>query len=259
MVQGIEPHPHFMIGVLKAHTRLEDVASRHVDVLNSQTAKDFAEMDRLELEKAEKIKDLAKTTFSSQLWSPIAKVAQYVVSGASVLVGSSTLLQQGYSTAHMLLVASGISGLAYRVLQDTGLLKIITTQFTTSKQIQEKVSRCLDMGNLCLSLGLGMAGSIWAHQKDLLLLGTALKTQATGTLLLLGAKVGQNAIKFKISLIDKETAKATALLQKLQSYISQVFQKMRQNCKDAERILQTTSQVNETMQQAVASIHTRSF
>jgi hypothetical protein len=258
MVEGIQSQPHFMMGVLKAHSRLEDVASRHTDVLGIQTAKDFEEMDRLEQEKAVKIQELVSATFSSKIWNPIAKAAQYVVSGASVLVGSSILLQQGYDTAHMLLVASGISSLAYRILEDTGFLKILTSQFTTSQQIQERASRCLDMGNLCLSLGLGIAGGLWTHQAGSFLSGTVFKTQTASSLFLLGVKIGQGAIKFKVSLIEKETAKVSAALQKVQSYISQIFQRMRQSCKDAERILQTSSQVNETMQQVVASIHTRS-
>jgi len=248
-----------MIGVLKAHKSLENIASRHTDLLQVQITKDFAEMDRLEKEKAEKIAELATTSFGAQLWNKAATAAQYVVSGASLVVGSCALLQQGYNAAHMVLVASGISGLAYRILQDTGLLKIITAQFAKSQEAQDKVARYLDMGNLCLSLGLGLAGGLWAHQAGSALLGTAFKTLSLGSLFLQGVKLGQGLIQFKVSLLQKDEAQIIGLIQRMQSQISQVFQRMKDNCKNAEHIIQTSGQVNETMQQTIASLHTRSF
>lgn len=247
------PKPHFMLGLINTHKRLENSIGIQATLLNADIQKDLNEMDRLEKEKSTRVLELEKTSSSQKKWSILSSAAQYAVSSSTIALA---LASKGTKTLPgLMLLASGVIGLSNRVFHDTGFYKTFASWITKSQELQEKLATRIEMGMFSLSLGLGLTGGLWGHKESMIAMGE--KTRAIASKLHIGAGLGKTGIDFQNSLIQKKADHGHAALQRINSCITQAFQRISAFCKEVEKSVSSLGTLGEELKEIIRSLRYR--
>ena len=153
----------------------------------------------------------------------------------------------------MLMLASGVTSAASRIFQATGVYDKFASWMSSAKDMQEKIASRLETGMQCISAGLGFAGGISA-------IGSGVVTDGFSKLsswMAPAAGLGQRAIELKKSFVEKESSHIGAFLQKSESLIMQIYQRIRQTGKEAEKLVHTVGEICEAIKNAVYTLHQR--
>lgn len=244
---------HFMYSLLGTYAKFEATAGKQADLLNSQTKSDFAEMARIETEKLEQIQTFARTAATEKKWSLISSTTQNIISGSSLVLGALSLSSGKANKASMLMLASGVTGVASRIFSATGVYDKLASWMTSAKEMQEKIASRLEIGMQCASLGLGLVGGISAASSGVV---TDVASQISSWIAPFSG-FGQTGIKIIHSSVEKESKHASCFLQQSESLITQIYQRIHQTGKDAERLVHTIGEICESIKNAVHSLYTR--
>jgi gas vesicle protein len=246
--------PHFMYGMIQQHGDLEKIADKQTSLFDAQVVRDTAEIDRLEIEKREKLRLECQSAQKKDTWGIFANVAQYLVSGAAIGVGIAIAATGVAAVAGGLLIASGVVGLTGKILHETGATRAIAAWFTKSEELQKSIASKIEMGMFCLSFGLGLAGGAWAG--NLGAFSAATKAGLIGKIaggIGIGASVGAAATRFGMSFVDKKVALVRGEMQKIETKTNQIYQEIYQNCRDVQNMVDTTSDIGDEVKQAISA------
>lgn len=251
---------HFMYSLIDTYSRLENSAIKQTELLENQTIRDFADMQRLEDEKRAKIQEFSKANASEKNWSLISSTTQNIIAGSSLAMGAISLARGGVNPASALLLASGVTSAASRLFQYTGAFKKVASWFTKSQEMQEKIASRLEIGTQSIGAGLGIASGITAAfgssavTNSMAKMGTWISPQISERInpwIAPVAGLGQKAIELKKSFVEKQSSHIGAFLQQSESLIIQIYQRIHQTGKDAERLVHTVGDICEALKQAV--------
>lgn len=267
MINAARPlSTHFMYSLLNTYTKFEKTAGAQTDLLERQTIRDFAEMQRIEDEKRSKIQELAKTNASERNWSLISSTTQNIITGSTLAVGAFSLASGGVNPASVLMLASGVTSAASRIFQYTGAYNKVASWMSSAKEMQEKIASRLEIGTQCVAAGLGLASGITAAVRSnavtnsITKMGSWISPEISAKIspwFAPVASMGQKAIELKKSFVEKQSSHIGAFLQQSESLIMQIFQRIHQTGKDAERLVHTVGDICEAIKQAVYTQHTR--
>lgn len=243
-----------MYSLLRTYTRFENTAITQANLLEMQTQRDFAQMRLLEKEKQTKMLELAKSIASDKTWGFVSLAAQTAISASSLALGAVALTKESTRTSGLLLLSSGVASVANRIFSFTGAFKKAASWFTQSKEMQEKIASRLELGGHCLSAGLGALGALSVYRSENMSDTMAkVKSWVSSPLLTLGSR----AIDLKRSWGERQSKHTSAFLMHTESLIIQIFHRIHQSSKDAERLVHTISDICEALKQAVASLYAK--
>lgn len=253
----LEAPKHYMYGILQAHQGLERVCDKQSRIFESQMKVDMAEIDRLELEKTQKLKQQLESAKSEKNWGIFNSVIQYIASGASIALGAACMATGIGVGAGMLLVGSGILGLAARVMHDTGAFKTIASWFTQSIEMQKSIASKIEMGMFFLSCGMGLGGGAWAYKA-----GAYAAAALTSRIALvkkfsegigLATSVGGASARFGLAVIEKKTSDLQATVQVIETKSNEIYQKIYQEGREVQNLLDTTRDIGEEVKNAISA------
>jgi hypothetical protein len=247
----LEPPKHWMYSRLNTHSELERIADKQTHLLDSQVKQQTAEIEQIEKEKAEKLRKSAEAMQSQHTWSVLSNVAQYLMSGSTIMLGAAVL--PAAPLAGGCLILSGITGLGGRVMHDMGAYPAIAAWLTQSEELQKKIATRLEMGTLFLSFGLGLGGGAWAHSMGAL--ATADKAQKIIAGVALGAGIGKGVAEIKGSLLKKRSTHLEADIQEMQVRIDQLYQDMYQDAREAQNLIDTAGEIGDQLKQEISGLH----
>lgn len=144
-------NPGFYLIGLQNET--EAINKLDISLSKTEIEDDLEQLKKLNDEKIAALKEHAIKVNSAATWEAIKNVATYFSFATSTIVGYSACINP---TLSVLLIGSGIAGIANRVLTDTGVWKSIASYFVKEEEAQEKVVRYVDMGFSALTTGIGL-------------------------------------------------------------------------------------------------------
>lgn len=244
---------HFMYSLLGTYARFESTANTEADLLEKQTQRDFAEMNRLEEEKLKRIQEFSKAAATEKKWSLISSTTQNIFTGSALALGAFSFATGKANKASMLMLASGVTSAASRIFQATGVYNKVASWMSAAKDMQGVIASRLEIGMQCISAGLGIAGGISAIGSGAVSSGITKISSWMAPF----AGFGQKAIELKKSFVEKTSAHVNSHLQRSESLIIQIYQRIHQTGKDAERLIHTIGEICEAIKNAVYSLHTR--
>ena len=250
----LKPPEHFMYGLIRTHCELEKTVDKQTRIFNTQVERDIKEIDRLEIEKTEKLCAHAKTVKSQKTWNALSSVAQYLCAGASTTLGVMCLATGVAAPIGALLIASGLVGITGRILHDTGAFQSIAAWMTKSDELQKKIAHRMEMGMFFLSLGLGLGSGAWAYHLGVLsAVRTATLVQKVAAGIGMSASLGKGSIEFRGSFLRKNSAHEEAALQRINLEITQLFQEIHENYKETQSFIDTAANIGQELKQAISA------
>lgn len=158
------PEPrNVMLDVLQLHLETERLAGRGAKIFDTEIHQSLAQIDKLNEEKLEAIRNQAKAAQSRATWSALSTVAQYISSVSMLAAAIST----GGAVAGFLGFAGAI-GLAHRLAVDTNLLNTAVAWWTQSEEAQLRIKSHIEMGSFYIQMGMGLAGGFLAWRSGAL-------------------------------------------------------------------------------------------
>lgn len=140
----------FLIGL---QIQTEDLANQKIFLDKTEIEENFQTRKQLDEEKKEALKKHAIKINSSATWDAIKNVATYFSYATSTVIGCSACINP---TLSIILVGSGVAGLANKVLSDTGVWKSISSYFVKQEETQEKVAHYIEGSIFVVTAGLGL-------------------------------------------------------------------------------------------------------
>lgn len=239
---------HFMYGLARTYAAFEETAGRQASLLEKETQDSFEEMSRIEKDKFGKIQELSQTMRSEKKWGTISSIAQTAATGTSLAIGALSLAKGKPTMASMLMLASGVTSVAGKVLQYTGVFNKMASWMTRSKEMEDVIASRLEIGTQCTAIGLGLIGGAAAALQSSVVKDSIAKTWPWASSAL---GFGPRTIEFKKSLVERQSAHINAFLQRSESLINQIYQRIHQTGKDAERLFHTVGEICESLKAAI--------
>jgi hypothetical protein len=247
----LEPPRHYMLDLLDMHRTVEDTVAKELTLFKEQSNLDLAEIDRLEKEKDEALRQHAEEAASRASWSVLANVAQYLAAGTSIAVGASL------GSWGTLLVASGISGLGYRLVRDTVGWQSVAGWFSKSVENQKKLVQRIEMGFLAVELGTGLAGGVGscltggfstlANGPRLDVARKAVATMQTTSTYMTGVS------RLSRNFIEKRVSDLQARMRELDANGEKIRMEMNQQATSARDMIDMALSIGKEMHKAVAA------
>ena len=256
---SLSPHrpklAHPMLGLIKLHQKMEEQSGRCADHFSREVERDQTEIERLQKEKEKALLDHAKEMALRNSWSTYANIAQYLTSTASFILGIASISSGIATPAGILLIASGGLGLANRVMTDVGGWKAVASWFTKSEELQRKIASRIDMGGFFLSMGMGLAGGIWAVSTGALTAAAAASQNTimnqVATIVGVAGATLRTALQFGKAQSEKKLAYLKANLIEQDTNITLSSTHLSEESKRMERLLESTYAMTRTLKQAV--------
>ncbi len=239
---------HFIFSFAKIYESFEQSAQRLAEMLESQTKDDFKRISDLEEAKYSRIQEFSKSLQAEKKWSFISSAAQTAAAGTSLAIGAASLAQGKSTVASMCMLASGVASLAGKALQYTGAFQKMASWMTSSKEMEAKIASRLETGTQCTALGLGLAGGIASVFQSPVMRDSLAKAWPW-TSSLLG--FAPRTIELKKSFTERQSAHISASLQRSESLIMQIYQRIHQTGKDAERLFYSLGEICESLKSAI--------
>lgn len=251
------PSTYAMPALIHSHQETERVTYKGTKIFEININQEIANLDRLNVEKEEALQKVAKEVQSKNTWSVFSTVAQYIVS-ASVLVLGAACLASGVGTAPgALLIASGALGLANRIMHDTGGWEAVVSWFTKSEELQHKIARNIEMGMFFLSLGLGLAGGIWAHAAGAF--STAMEAGRQSMMAKIGQSVGLAGgfmgagSRIGGAIKERNIAHLQARIREIEAQTTTIQQTIYQYSTGMEKLIESPQAIGDEVRKAVST------
>ncbi len=248
---------HYMIGILKAHQETERLTDKHTRLFETEVNADIAEIDRLSAEKQEALQAAAKETESRNTWGVLSTVASYIASASAIVLGIACVASGVGSAAGALLIASGGIGLANRVMHDTRGWEAVVSWFTKSEELQIKIAQKIEMGAFFLSLGLGLAGGIWAYSAGAFAAAAETGRQTfmakAGQIIGLGGAFMGAGSRLGGAIVERRIAHLYARIREIETRMTTNHQTIYQTSSDAEKMIDTTQTIGDEVRKAISA------
>lgn len=250
-----EPQKHFMIGILQTHQETERLAAQNTGLFEREVKAEMAEIDRATAEKQEALHRAAKENETRNTWGVLATVAQYITSASSVVLGIACVASGVGTAPGALLIASGGLGLVNRAMHDTGGWETVVSWFTKSEELQTKIAQKIEMGAFFLSLGLGLAGGIWAYNAGAFAAAANAGRQTfmgkVGQAVGLGSAFMGAGSRLGGAVVEKRIAHLQARIRELETQMTAGHQNVYQTSADAEKMIDTVQMIGDEIAKAI--------
>ena len=243
-----------MIGVIETSNRFEGTIQAQADLLENQTKIAFETMDRLEEEKTESIKKHSQLLTSEKKWSFLSCTTKNILTATTLVSGAYAVTQEKGKTSGMLMLASGVTSAVSSVFQWTGVYKTVSSWMTKSSELQDKIASRLEGGMQCLSVGLGLAGSVSAYRSGLTTTETA---KNIGSKFTHAAGFIHGCLEYKKSSVGKDSRYLEASLIGSQTRITDLFQGILQKGKEAMQSIHVNGDLWESLKQMLSTLQPR--
>ncbi len=248
--------PNIMYALINdVHKKSEEQAEVSVKLLGEQIKQDMADIEHLAAERQKALEEHAKDIKKRNTWGILGTVAQYVLSAATIALGIACVSTGVGAGPGALLIASGGLGLFNRVMNDTGAWKAVAAWFTKSEELQRKIAQGIDMGMFFLSLGLGIAGGVWAFKAGAFAAAGALDADAKLNHIAAGiaTAAGGAEAAFKIggAAVDNRIAKTDAKMKESDGQSNLDYEEVNENTRQAEKVIRSTEQIGSVLQHAI--------
>lgn len=248
---------NFLIGVVNFQQENQRVTSKDAKLFEKDAKADLAKIDQLTAEKAEAVKRASEELEARKTWDVLSNVAQYIASASAIVLGI-TCVATGVGTAPgALLIASGGLGLLNRVMHDTHGWEAVVSWFTESKELQAKIAAKIEMGTFLLSLGLGLAGGIWASSAGAFSAiaeggRKALMTKTGQAIAMGGAFLGAGT-KLGSSVLERRIAHLHAQIREIETQMTTRNHTTYQKTTDTQNMLETNQSVTEEVSKGISA------
>jgi hypothetical protein len=246
-----------MIGLLQAHKETERLTAKNTRLFETDVNADLKNIEKLSIEKHEALKRAAEEIENRDTWDVLVNVAQYIGSASSIVLGIACIATGVGTAPGALLIASGGLGLLNRVMHDTHGWESVVAWFTESKELQTKIANKIEMGMFLLSLGLGLAGGIWAYSAGAF---TAVAeggrqtfmTKAGQAIALSGAFMGAGS-KVGGSIVERRIAHLQARIREIDTQMTTNHQKTYQTSSDAEKMTDFNQTISDEVAKSISA------
>ena len=250
-----EPQKHFMIGVLQTHHETERLVALNTKLFETEVKAEMAEIDRLTAEKQEALYRSAKESETRNTWGVLSTVAQYIGSASSVVLGIACVASGVGTAPGALLIASGGLGLVNQAMHDTRGWETVASWFTQSEELQTKIAHRIEMGSFFLSLGLGLAGGVWAYQAGAFAAAADAGRKAfmgkVGQAVALGSGFMGAGSRLGGAVVEKRIAYLQAQIRELETQMTTGHQNVYQTSADAEKMIDTVQMIGDEVAKAI--------
>ena len=152
-------------------------------------------------------------------------------------------------------VASGGLALVNGILSDTGAWTAIAAWFFKSEEIQLKFARWIDKGLFFVSVGLGIAGGIWAYKVGALSAAAAgttvskIKNITTGVGFV--GTVIQGSSRIAEATIDRKVGNINMKMKEVEGLMTLLYHQSSEGAKNVEGALQGLQSTTDGVQRAI--------
>ena len=140
-------------------------------------------------------------------------------------------------------------------MSDTGGWKAVASWFTKSEELQVKWARRIDVGLFFVSVGLGIAGGIWAYKVGALGAAaagtTASKIEKIGTGLGLVGTIVQGSSRIGEATIDRKVGNLTMKIKEEEGAMTLLYHGSSEKAKNVEGTLEGSQSTGDGIQRAV--------
>lgn len=246
-------HPNYMREVLSVQPAVENTLRRQLDLFRGDSAQGTKSLEELQEAKETALRNYAEEIATKNSWSVLSKVSQYIASSSTIFMGVTI---GGW--AGVALIASGGLGLGNRAVHDTVGWQAVTGWFTKNQEIQKSLAQKIEMGSFYLSLGLGLAGGMWAYKTGALALrqGSSIYAVAAskiGKVIGTATTISGTAANFGESYASKKVENLRADLKVIEADITKKNQNMSDLCREVSDVLDTTETVTDAMGKLVTA------
>jgi hypothetical protein len=245
---------HYMLDLLDMHRGVERVVEREVSLFKIQSNIDLKELEKLEMEKQIVFRKYAKEAAASNNWSMFSNIAQYLTSGASIVLGASVFIAK--PRAGGLLIASGIAGLTNRLMHETGGWNAIASWCTKSIEYQKKIAHVCEMTFLGFEFGVGLAGGSMAYKAGAFSIAganrTALANTAANSIKIAGQSI-QAVSQLGKSFSDYRVGDLQGKIQMFDALAEERRIAMNQQVTSARNFIETAQDISQEMHKAIAA------
>lgn len=148
----LPPSHNYTLEALHSCLDTEKVTTESAQLHRKQMETRKVFQNQLDDEAWEALKAEAAATRSSNTWSIVSDVSEYVLTLPLILSGSGVL------------AAGGAAVLVGRVIQDSGIAQAAAAWWSNSSETQQRIANVIETTTASLSLGLSIGGGIWAYK-----------------------------------------------------------------------------------------------
>ncbi len=248
---------HFMVGIIQAHQETERLTEKFSKQFESEVKADLAEIERLSAEKQEALQNAAKETESRNTWGVLSTVASYIASASAIVLGIACIASGFGTAAGALLIASGGIGLVNQVMHDTHGWEAVVSWFTKSEELQIKIAQKIEMGAFFLSLGLGLAGGIWAYSAGAFAAaasaGRQTMTAKIGQIIGIGGAFMGAGSRLGGAVVERRIAHLHARIREIETRMTTDHQNVYLSSSDAEKMIDSTQTIGDEVRKAISA------
>jgi hypothetical protein len=150
----------YLLTLVKLQQIVEEVAARHVKHMSHRIKNQSADLEALNAKKTEEIRKYALEVQKAETWSTFARVAQYFLSAASIVLGSMVVASGVGTVAGSCIIAAGGLSLVHQIGKDTNAFQSVLGYLVKSKELQQEISTWISSTILFATIGLGLYGGI---------------------------------------------------------------------------------------------------
>lgn len=254
-IDPIDPssRSHSVMRLIALHLQIEEMAKRQTSLFEADVERERQAIDQLEAEKLERLRRQGETSRSETLWQTAANVAGYVVSSGMIGVGAVLVASGQGAVPGWMFIASGVTGLAGKVLHDTGLHLAAAARFTQSIELQKKIAATIEMGTLTLSLGLGLAGGAWGYAiGGLDAINQASSLEKAISAVTMTAGLVRGGAEVRKAFLKKETAHLEGAHQIADLQREEHNQKLEEITQEMQETLELVAQSSERLRETIS-------
>ncbi|MEN9654506.1 MAG: hypothetical protein RL235_618 [Chlamydiota bacterium] len=229
--------------------RIERSAAEAAGLADLNVTSDLKERDAIEAERCQVVRDHAKHVRKAKTWGVLGRIAQYIVAGASVMVGISIGALTGPG---LLLVIGGVLGIASEIFSDTSLYAKIARKFAETDELETKIAGRIQMYVSLLAFGLSAGGCTWGIFGKTIARAATLQKAAEGIGLV--ASLGGLTAKFGQSMAERRSAHAEASLHLLDGDSLVVRSRLGDQIRNAQDWAQIPSDAASAAQEMIRPI-----
>ena len=249
------PAPHYMWGILKLYSDMENTMRLEGRICERETKIALDRLMEIDKQKIEMFRQRVETMESKQSWSIFETVVQYIASSSSFMIGIA--LWETAPVAGAFLLAAGGLGLLNRAASDLGLWQLLASQFTASFDLQIKIASQIDTYSLYLSTALSISGSIGLyHAGALNFLTYAGRNKVLQKCLgIIGYASGfiQVITRLELAKMDWTLQTIGAEIKERDTHSFSARQEIQANTANLRRIIELSEKIGESIKQAIAS------
>lgn len=232
--------------MLKTLSNLELSTIKQTEILEKQTEVDFALIDVIEEEKSREILELSQTSEKLSFWKGVVEPLRLVGSTASLIYNIPKVQKGKNLTGPYLFIASAVGNLGHKILEKTKAYHKIASFFTSDEEKQEKLGNTIQSVAGALSFGLGMTSICFAYQNG-----------SFDGLIQKTSNFTDKIIGFRNGVLTNRVGTATALISDKDSLTTQIYHRIHDTAKSAQKIGSSLSDLIEKIKSCVDSYFSR--